>query len=129
MVAQKIGKRIETGVIATHLLGRKEASAFAAGAVLSEKLISERPDVARRFTEAWARGLKQAQTDSSTRGYLIQGMKVPPELAATVPLPRIVMAKDMTAADVADFQKFLDIGTELGVVKEKIDGKTMVKAF
>ncbi|MDP2034135.1 MAG: ABC transporter substrate-binding protein [Polaromonas sp.] len=129
MVAQKIGKRIETGVIATHLLGRKDASAFAAGAVLSEKLISERPDVAKRFTEAWARGLKQAQTDSSTRGYLIQGMKVPPELAATVPLPRIVMAKDMTAADVADFQKFLDIGTELGVVKEKIDGKAMVKAF
>jgi NitT/TauT family transport system substrate-binding protein len=63
------------------------------------------------------------------RGYLVQGMKVPPELAATVPLPRIVMVKDMSAADVGDFQKFLDIGTELGVVKEKIDGKTLVRSF
>ncbi|WP_298932778.1 ABC transporter substrate-binding protein [uncultured Ramlibacter sp.] len=129
MVGQKIGKRVETGVIATHLLGRKEAHAFAAGAVLSDKFIAEHPDVAKRFAAAWTRGVQQAMADSSTRGYLIAGMKVPPELAATVPLPRIVMVKDMTAADVSDFQKFLDIGTELGVVKDRIDGKAVTKAF
>ncbi len=129
MVAQKIGRRVETGVISTYLLGRKEASAFAAGAVMSDKLVAERPDVAKRFAAAWARGVKEAQADSSTRGYLVQGMKVPPDLAATVPLPRIVMVKDMTPADVGDFQKFLDIGVELGVVKDKVDGKALVKAF
>lgn len=129
MVAQKIGRRVETGVIATHLLGRKEASAFAAGAVLSDRLIAERPDVARRFAAVWARGIQAAQSDSSTRGYLVQGMKVPPELAATVPLPRIVPAGAMTPADVADFQKFLDIGQELGVVKERVDGRALVKAL
>lgn len=129
MVGQKIGRRVETGVISTYLLGRKEASAFAAGAVLSDKFIAERPDVAKRFADAWARGVKEAQADSSTRGYLIAGMKVPPALAATVPLPRIVMVKDMSAADVSDFQKFLDIGTELGVVKDKIDGKAVVRGF
>jgi NitT/TauT family transport system substrate-binding protein len=59
----------------------------------------------------------------------VQGMKVPPDLAATVPLPRIVMVGDLSPADVGDFQKFLDIGTELGVVKEKIDGKSLVRAF
>lgn len=129
MVAQKVGKRVEAGVISTYLLGNKSASAFAAGAVMSGKFMADKPDVAKRFAAAWARGLKDAQTDSSARGYLVQGMKVPPELAAAVPLPRIVMVKDMTPADVADFQKFLDIGTELGVVKEKIDGKTLVRAF
>lgn len=129
MVAQKIGKRIEAGVISTYLLGNKSASAFAAGAVMSGKFMVDKPDVARRFAAAWARGVKDAQADSSARGYLVQGMKVPPELAATVPLPRIVMAKDMTPADVGDFQKFLDIGTELGVVKDKIDGKALVRAF
>jgi NitT/TauT family transport system substrate-binding protein len=129
MVAQGVGRRVETGVIATYLLGRKEASAFAAGAVLSDKFIAERPEVARRFAAVWARGVKAAQADSSTRGYLVQGMKVPPELAATVPLPRIVMTGDLSPADVADFQKFLDIGTELGVVKDKIDGKALVKAL
>lgn len=129
MVAQKVGKRVETGVIATHLLGNKNASAFAAGAVLADKFMSERPDVAKRFAEAWARGVKEAQSDSSTRGYLIAGMKVPPELAATVPLPRIVMAADLSPADVADFQKFLDLGVEFGVIKDKVDGKALVKAF
>lgn len=128
MVAQKIGKRIETGVIATHLLGRKDASAFAAGAVLSDKFVAERPDVAKRFAAAWARGVKVAMEDSSARGYLVQGMKVPPELAAAIPLPRIVMAGDLSATDVADFQKFLDIGNELGVVKEKVDAKALTKA-
>ena len=129
MVGQKIGQRVEAGVIATHLLGNKNASAFAAGAVLADRFVSERPDVARRFAEAWARGVKEAQSDTSTRGYLIAGMKVPPELAATVPLPRIVMARDLSPADVGDFQKFLDLGVELGVIKDKVDGKALVKAF
>jgi NitT/TauT family transport system substrate-binding protein len=129
MVAQKIGKRIEAGVISTYLLGNKSASAFAAGAVMSGRFMADKPDVARRFAAAWARGVKEAQADSSARGYLVQGMKVPPELAATVPLPRIVMARDMSPADVGDFQKFLDIGTELGVVKDRIDGKALVRAF
>ncbi|MDR7095614.1 ABC transporter substrate-binding protein [Hydrogenophaga laconesensis] len=129
MVAQKVGKRVETGVIATHLLGNKNASAFAAGAVLADKFVSERPDVAKRFADAWARGVKEAQSDSSTRGYLIAGMKVPPELAATVPLPRIVMAADLSPADVADFQKFLDLGVEFGVIKDKVDAKALLKAF
>jgi NitT/TauT family transport system substrate-binding protein len=129
LVGQNIGKRVETGVIATHLLGNKNASAFAAGAVLADKFVAERPDVAKRFSEAWARGVKEAQSDSSTRGYLIAGMKVPPDLAAIVPLPRIVMAKDLSAADLADFQKFLDLGVELSVIKDKVDAKGLTKAF
>lgn len=129
MVAQKVGKRVETGVIATHLLGRKEANAYATGAVLSEKFMSERPDVARRFVQAWARGVQAARTDRSTRGYLIAGMKVPPELAATVPLPRMVMAKEASAGDIADFQRFLDIGNELGVVKDRMDAQAVLRAF
>ena len=129
MVAQKGGKRIEAGVISTYLLGNKSASAFAAGAVMSGRFMADKPDVARRFAAAWARGVKEAQADSSARGYLVQGRKVPPELAATGPRPRIGRARDMTPADVGDFQKFLDIGTELGVVKDRIDGKALVRAF
>lgn len=129
MIAQKVGKRVETGVIATYLLGRKEANAYATGAVLSDKFMTERPDVARRFVQAWTRGVEAARTDSSTRGYLIAGMKVPPELAATVPLPRMVLAKEATPGDLADFQRFLDIGNELGVVKDRMDAKAVLRAF
>lgn len=129
MVSQEIARRVETGVIATHLLGSQTASAFAAGTVLSDKFITERPDVAKRFAEAWARGVREAQNDSSTRGYLVAGMRVPPELAAIVPLPRIVMASDLTSADIADFQKFLDLGVDLGVIRERLDSKALLKTF
>ncbi len=129
LVDQKIGKRVETGVIATHLLGNKDASAFATGAVLSAKFISENPEVAKRFAAVWARSVKEAQADSSARGYLVAGMKVPPQLAATVPLPRMVLAQDLSPADLKDFQTFLDLGESFGVIKSKIDAKSMVKGF
>lgn len=129
MIGQKAGRRLETGVIATHLIGRRDASAFAAGAVLSQRFIAGRPDVARRFVQAWDKALRAVLADSSTRGYLIAGMKVPPELAASVPLPRMVMAKDLSATDLSDFQRFLDIGTELGVVKQRIEARSLVQAF
>jgi NitT/TauT family transport system substrate-binding protein len=35
----------------------------------------------------------------------------------------------MQPADVADFQKFLDIGQQLGVIKDKVDGQALVKAL
>lgn len=129
MVSQQVAKRIETGVIATHLLGRQQGNAFATGAALSDKFIAERPDVARRFALAWARAVELAKTDSSTRGYLIAGMKVPPELAATIPLANMIMVPELSANDQADFQKFLDIGQELGVIKERMDAKTLLKAY
>ena len=129
MVDQKVARRLETGVIATHLLGNEHASAFATGAVLSGKLLQERPEVAQRFAAAWAKGLAAANSDSSTRGYLVEGMKVPPALAASVPLPRMVMAKDLSAADQRDFQKFLDVGTELGVMKQKVTATALLKSY
>jgi NitT/TauT family transport system substrate-binding protein len=127
MIAQNIGKRVEAGVIATYLLGNKDADAFAAGCALSNAFIKERPDVAKRFAQAWARGFKDATNDPSAREYLAQDMKVPPTLSATVPLARFLLAKDMTPADIENFQKFVDIGTDLGVVNGKVDVKTMLK--
>ena len=109
--------------------GRQQGNAFATGAALSDKFIAERPDVARRFALAWARAVELAKTDSSTRGYLIAGMKVPPELAATIPLANMIMVPELSANDQADFQKFLDIGQELGVIKERMDAKTLLKAY
>jgi NitT/TauT family transport system substrate-binding protein len=129
MVANQVARRVETGVIATHLLGRKEAAAFATGTALSGKFIAEQPDVAKRFAAVWARGVQAAQSDSSTRGYLVAGMKVPPELAATVPLPKMVLAADLKPADLGDMQKFLDVGQQLGVIKTKVDAKSLLKAL
>jgi NitT/TauT family transport system substrate-binding protein len=39
------------------------------------------------------------------------------------------MAKDMSPTQLGYFQTFADFGTEIGVVPEKIDVKTVLKTF
>ena len=129
MIQQGVARRLEAGVISTHLLGRPSALAFAAGGALSNKLLTERPDVAARFAKAWAKAVKDAASDPGARNYLAKDMNVPAALAATVPLANFVMVKDLSAADQADFQKFVDIGITLGVVKGSVDVKTFIKAM
>lgn len=126
MIAQGVGRRLEAGVIATYLLGNPKALAFAAGGALSGTLLKDRPDVAKRYAAAWAKAVKAANEDRSARDLLAKDMNVPPDLAPTVPLARYVMVKDLTPEQMADFQTFLDIGVELGVVSAKVDAKAMV---
>ena len=129
IIAQGVGRRLEAGVISTHLLGNKDALAFAAGAAISGKLLADNPDLAKRFAAAWAKGAKDANTDPKVRDYLAQDMNTPAALAPTVPLAKIVMVSDMSPADLTSFQKFVDIGVSLGVVKDKIDTATFIKKF
>lgn len=129
IIAQGVGRRLEAGVISTHLLGNKDALAFAAGAAISGKLLADNPDLAKRFAAAWAKGAKDANIDPKVRDYLAQDMNTPAALAPTVPLAKIVMVSDMSPADLTSFQKFVDIGVSLGVVKDKIDTATFIKKF
>jgi NitT/TauT family transport system substrate-binding protein len=39
------------------------------------------------------------------------------------------MTKDLRPVDYADFQKFVDLAVESGVIKDKIDVKTFLKAL
>lgn len=129
MIKQGVARRLEAGVISTYLLGRKTAQAFAAGGALSNKFLTERPDVAARFTKAWTKAVKDANDDASAREYLAKSMRVPADLAASVPLANFVMVKNLSAVDQADFQKFVDLGVGMGVVKGNVDVKTMIKAM
>lgn len=129
MIKQGVARRLEAGVIATYLLGKPSAQAFAAGCALSGKLLSERPDVAARFAKAWAKAVKDANTDPTARELLAKEMSVPQHLVASVPLPNFVMVKNLSAAEQTDFQKFIDIGVGLGVIKGHIDAKTFSKAL
>lgn len=120
MVDQGIAKRLETGVIAKYLMKDETAEAYAAGAALSGEMIAERPDVAKRFTEAWAKAVKDANEDPTARA-LLSEMNVPANLAETVPLAHFNMVSDMSETEMADFQTFLNIGVDLGVVAKSID--------
>lgn len=129
MVHRGIGRRLESGVIATHLLGRDDACAVLAGGVMSDKFLKERPQVAERFARAWAKALTDGNNDPSARDLLSKHMNTAPEIAQTVPLSRYHMVRDLTPAQIADFQKLTDLAVEAGLVKSKIDVKSFLKTY
>jgi NitT/TauT family transport system substrate-binding protein len=65
-----IARRLEAGVIATHLLGSPEACAVMAGGVMGGKFLKERPQVAERLARAWAKALRDGNEDQSARDLL-----------------------------------------------------------
>jgi NitT/TauT family transport system substrate-binding protein len=130
-IAERAGaaRRLEAGVIATHLLGRAEAQAFAAGGAVTQKFLTEKPDAARRFAAAWARACETIRTDPSVRSLLVQHMNTSAELAPTVPLVNFVMVRDLSPQDMADFQKFVDLAVAQGVVRDRIDVKSFLRSL
>ncbi|MFD1255087.1 NMT1/THI5 like protein [Devosia equisanguinis] len=129
MIAQGIAKRLEAGVISTYLLGDAQAEAYAAGAAFSSSFIGDKADVAARFAAAWALAVEDANNDPSARELLAGDMNVPPDLVRTVPLAHFVMASDLTEDDIADFQKFVDVGVDLGVVPTTVDASTLLTSY
>ena len=126
---RKIGRKLESGVIASHMLGRPDACAVLAGGVMSDKFLRERPQVAERLARAWAKALKDGNDDPKARDLLSKHMNTAPEIAQTVPLSRYHMVRDLSSAQIADFQKLVDMATEAGLVKSKIDVKSFLKTF
>ena len=129
MVAQGIGRKIEAGVIAKYMLGRGDACAVLAGGAMSGKFLSERPQVAVRFARAWAKALNDGNNDPKARELLSKHMNTAPSIAPTVPLSYYSMVKDLHPQDIVDFQNLVNQATAFGLVKSKIDVRTMLKTF
>jgi NitT/TauT family transport system substrate-binding protein len=129
MVAQGAARKLESGLIATHMLGRDNACAVLAGGVMSNKFMDERPQVAERLARAWARALRDGNNDPKARELLVKHMNTSAALAPTVPLSYYNMVKDLKPDEIADFQKLVDQATAFGLVKQKIDVRSMLRAF
>lgn len=111
---------IEAGIIATRVIKREGAQAWAAGGALSKDFIESKPDVARRYALAWSKAVDDITNDPSARESLKGNTFTPEDLAASVPLPKFVMVGNLDDQDLADFQTFLDWGTEKGLLKETV---------
>jgi NitT/TauT family transport system substrate-binding protein len=123
-------KTIEAGVIAKYVLNDPEADPFAAGCAFSSDFISKRPEVAKRFAQAWAKALALIASDpQSARKHLLKNTLTPESVVDTVPMLGYVMVKDMTAKQIADLQTFADFGRDIGVVPEKVDVKKYLQPF
>jgi NitT/TauT family transport system substrate-binding protein len=112
---------LERGVIATYVLGRRDALAFAAGGTLTAKFVAERPDVARRYAIAFRQAIAAINADPTTREALKVNTSIPPELVTEVGIPLFKMVGDLTPTDRADFQAFIDASTAQGVLRERIE--------
>ena len=106
---------------------RSITKAFASGAGISTPLLTQRPEVAKRFAAAWDKAIMAIATDPTTRDYLTSELSTPADLAKVMPLQAFTMVKNLTPEDVKDIQSFVDIGVTQGVVREKIDVTTFLK--
>ena len=125
-----IAKTLEAGVISKYILGDEKADAFAAGCAFTTDFIEKRPDVAKRFAEAWAKAVDYIKKNpADARKYLAKNTMTPDDLVDSVPMLGYIMTKDMSPAQLGYLQTFADFGTEIGVVPEKINVKKFIKSF
>ena len=66
---------------------------------------------------------------TEARKHLVKNTFTPDDVVDTVPMIRYFAAKDLTAKDKADFQKFIDFSTETGTLTEKVDVNKYLQAF
>jgi NitT/TauT family transport system substrate-binding protein len=125
-----VATTIEAGVIAHYVLGDPDANAFVAGCAMSSDFIKARPDVARRFAAAWAKAIDLINANpAEARKHLVKNTFTPEDVADTVPMIRYFMAKDLTAKDRADYQKFIDFSVTAGTLPEKVDVDKFLQVF
>lgn len=120
---------IESGVIATYVLGKDDADAWVAGTALTGKFLADRPGVAKRFAQAWDRALVDIAKDGTVRAHLVKNTFTPEAVAPTVPLVNFVMSDKLSAGDKAEFQQFIDFVTDKGILSEKVDVTKYLKTF
>lgn len=125
-----VATTLEAGVIAHYVLGDSEADAYVGGCALTSEFIKARPDVAKRFTAAWAKAVDFiTKNPQEARQYLLKNTFTPPDVVDTVPMIKYVMTKDLAAKDKQALQKFIDFSVTTGTLPEKIDVTKYLQTF
>ncbi|HEX4407446.1 MAG TPA: ABC transporter substrate-binding protein [Xanthobacteraceae bacterium] len=131
-IMQNIGaaKTVEAGVIAKYILGSPDADAYAAGCAFTTDFINSRPDVAKRFAQAWSKAIDYIKANpDAARKYLAKNTMTPDNIVDSVPMLGYIMTKDMSPKQLNYLQEFADFGQTIGVVPEKIDVKQDLQSF
>ena len=125
-----VASTLESGVIAKYVLGDPNANAFVGGAALTTDFITNRPDVARRFTLAWGKAVDLINNNpAEARKHLVKNTFTPEDVVETVPMIRYFMAKDLTAKDKEDYQKFIDFSVKSGTLEKPVEVTKYLKTF
>ena len=84
----------------------------------------------RRFTAAWEKAARLInENPQEARKHLVKNTFTPEDVVDTVPMVRYFMAKDLTAKDKAEYQKFIDFSVKTGTLTEPVDVTKYLQAF
>lgn len=123
-------RTLEAGLVATYILGDGNANGWIAGTAMTSDFIKAKPEAAKKFAAAWAKSIKAIEANvDDARKAMSKNIAMTPEVAAAVPLVKFVMASDLTDANVAEFQKFIDFSSDNGILSAKVDVNTMLQKF
>jgi NitT/TauT family transport system substrate-binding protein len=130
MEQMNIAKTIESGIIANIILGDRNANAYVGGAALSEDFIEARPDVAKRYVQAWNKALDLIHNDpGEARKYLLNNTVTPESIVDTVPLLLHTPVAKLSEQDRKNFQAYVDFAIGVGAVSEKINMTQFLKVY
>ena len=96
---------------------------------MTQRFISERPDVARRYAVAWRKAIEAIRTDPTTRQYLKGNTLTPADLVDTVPLPGFKMVDAMSAQEKGDLQAYVDFASDAGILTGKVRTSDFAKVL
>ena len=114
-------RMLEAGVISKYVLGDPMAPWFGGSASLTASFIKKHPEETKKFIAAYAKGVNYVRSKSvEARQYLKGYTAIEGALTAEVPLTAYTMYNEFTSADIAHYQKFLDLFTERGVFPSRL---------
>ena len=115
-----VATTIEAGVIAKYILGDPNANAFVGGCALTTDFIKTGPTWPSASPRPGRRpSADQRATRKEARKHLVKNTFTPEDVVDTVPMIRYFMAKDLTAKDKADYQKFIDFSVKTGTLPRR----------
>ena len=125
-----VATTLQSGVIAQVVLGDAKANAYVGGAVVTGTFLSKRPDVAKRYGQAWAKAIAFIRDNpDEARKYLLNNTPIPENVVADVPLILFTYAGDATAQDKANLQAYLDYAVKMGALSEAVNVAPYIKTF
>jgi NitT/TauT family transport system substrate-binding protein len=121
---------LQSGVIASVVLGDPKAKAYVGGAALTGTFIAKRLDVAKRYAQAWAEAVALInEKPEEARRYLIGNTPIPENIVAEMPLILYTMVGDSSAEDRSNIQRYVNFAQSIGALSEKVDIGPYLKKF
>jgi NitT/TauT family transport system substrate-binding protein len=125
-----VATTLQSGVIAQVVLGDPKADAYVGGAVVTGTFAANRPDVAKRYAQAWSKAIKFIHdSPDEARKYLVGNTPIPENIVADVPIVLFTYGADATDKDKANLQAYLDYAVNMGALSEKVSVAQYIKAY